>query len=81
MNFFFDRFLVNLGHVKGGRTLRGRARSSDNEYEPPTVKRKRKASEEVEENDSSNDDDEPQVKKRRILKMEPSPEVSENDME
>ena len=62
-----------LGHVKGGRTLRGQGRS-------PTKsdsKRKRTASSEVE--NSSDEDEKPTIKKRRILKMEASPEVSENE--
>ncbi len=62
-----------LGHVKGGRTLRGQGRS-------PTKsdsKRKRTASSEIE--NSSDEDDKPMIKKRRILKMEASPEVSDNE--
>jgi hypothetical protein len=44
-----------------------------------SVKRKRIVSSEVEDNDNSSDDEKPIVKKQRILKMEPSPEVSENE--
>ncbi len=79
--FYFDysiRLFHFLGHVKGGRTLRGEGRNTD-EIELIT-KRKRIPSSEIEDNDNSSDDDQkPIVKKRRILPMEASPEISENE--
>jgi hypothetical protein len=42
-------------------------------------KRKRIASSEIEDNENSSDDEKPIVKKQRILKMEASPEVSDNE--
>ncbi len=79
--FYFDysiRLFDFLGHVKGGRTLRGEGRNTD-EIELIT-KRKRIPSSEIEDNDNSSDDDQkPIVKKRRILPMEASPEISENE--
>ncbi len=67
-----------IGHVKGGRTLRGQGRNTDEiDF---NSKRKRTASSEIENNDNSSDDDhKPIIKKRRIFKMEASPEVSENE--
>lgn len=68
-----------LGHVKGGRTLRGQARPTTIEIDTNS-KRKRTASSEIESNENSSEDDEkPIVKKRRVLKMEASPEVSDED--
>lgn len=74
--------LLLLGHVKGGRTLRGQGRMAD-ESDSTTSKRKRAASTEVEDNvvSSEDDDDKPMAKKRRILKMEASPEVSETELD
>jgi hypothetical protein len=76
-----------IGHVKGGRTLRGQGRNTDeSDFNP---KRKRTASSEVEDdaddeaktnNSNSSDNEKPIIKKRRILQMEPSPEVSENEL-
>jgi len=63
-----------LGHVKGGRTLRGQGR--DTNESDSNLKRKRMASSEIE---NSSDDEKPIIKKRRILKMEASPEVSDNE--
>lgn len=75
-NFFEHSY---LGHVKGGRTLRGQARPTMNEIDTNS-KRKRTASSEIESNENSSEDDEkPIVKKRRVLKMEASPEVSDED--
>ncbi|CAF1542814.1 unnamed protein product, partial [Adineta steineri] len=74
------------GHVKGGRTLRGQGRTADDDDESVfTGKRKRRASSEIEDNveinkdDNSSDDEKPIIKKRRVLKMEASPEVSDNE--
>ena len=76
-NFFEHSY---LGHVKGGRTLRGQARPTTTIDTDTNSKRKRTASSEIESNDNSSDDDEkPIVKKRRVLKMEASPEVSDED--
>ncbi|CAF1084767.1 unnamed protein product [Rotaria sp. Silwood1] len=70
------------GHMKGGRTLRGEGRNT-NEIDTST-KRKRTASSEIEDDeqnieDKSSDNERTTVKKRRIMKMEASPEVSENE--
>lgn len=70
------------GHVKGGRTLRGQAREPDDIE--ISHKRKRTASSEIEDdeeksNQSSSDTEKPNTKKRRIMKMEASPEVSEDE--
>lgn len=67
------------GHVKGGRTLRGRARSPD-EWEPPSTKRKRRISDD-EDDKSSTDDEQSATKTKRARKMEASPEVSENEID
>jgi hypothetical protein len=86
--FYLDYFLrlIFTGHVKGGRTLRGQGRNTDES--DFIAKRKRTASSEIEDNEDeekhnnhskSSDDEKPIIKKRRILKMEPSPEVSENE--
>jgi hypothetical protein len=45
-----------------------------------TTKRKRIASSEIEDNDNSSDDEKPIIKKQRILQMEASPEISENEL-
>jgi hypothetical protein len=63
--------------MKGGRTLRGQGRHTDES--DFTAKRKRTASSEIEDNDNSSDDEKPIIKKRRIFKMEASPEVSDNE--
>ena len=72
------------GFEKGGRTLRGQGRNTDELN--LSIKRKRKASSEVEDNDDvnenddgSSDDERMIVKKRRSMKMEASPEVSEHE--
>lgn len=75
------------GHVKAGRTLRGQGRQS----EPPisisiSTKRKRTRTKEIIELSSSSEDDEEeeakvQIKRRRIVKTEASPEVSETEWE
>ncbi|CAF2787198.1 unnamed protein product [Rotaria sp. Silwood2] len=70
------------GHMKGGRTLRGEGRNTD-ECDA-SAKRKRTASSEIEDdeqksNDNSSDNERTTVKKRRIMKMEASPEVSEDE--
>lgn len=80
----------DLGHVKAGRTLRGQGRQS----EPPisisiSTKRKRNRTKEVIElssSSSSSEDEEDeeakvQIKRRRIVKTEASPEVSETEWE
>ena len=71
------RSSIHLGHVKGGRTLRGEGRTID--PSEPVLKRKRAPSTELEDNADSSDDEKPVAKKRRILQMEASPEVSENE--
>ncbi|CAF3830411.1 unnamed protein product [Rotaria sordida] len=74
---------VNVkGHIKGGRTLRGEGRNT-NEFDMNN-KRKRTASSEIEDNEqksnnNSSDNERIIIKKRRIMKMEASPEVSENE--
>ncbi|CAF0765855.1 unnamed protein product [Rotaria sordida] len=74
---------VNVkGHIKGGRTLRGEGRNT-NEFDMSN-KRKRTASSEIEDNEqksnnNSSDNERIIIKKRRIMKMEASPEVSENE--
>ncbi|CAF4133596.1 unnamed protein product, partial [Rotaria magnacalcarata] len=70
------------GHVKGGRTLRGQGR--DTEEVDVSVKRKRTASSEIEEDEEkrdadSSDHERKNVKKRRMMKMEASPEISEEE--
>ncbi|CAF3550901.1 unnamed protein product [Adineta steineri] len=73
------------GHVKGGRTLRGQGRTADDDESDFTGKRKRRASSEIADNaemtkdDNSSNDEKPIIKKRRVLKMEASPEVSDNE--
>ena len=66
------------GYIKGGRTLRRLGHNTD-EFNMST-KRERNASKEVEDNDDSLSDDERIiVKKRRSMKMEASPEVSDSE--
>jgi hypothetical protein len=60
--------------------LRGQAR--DTNESDSSLKRKRIPSSEVEDNETKNslsDDEKPIVKKRRVIKMEASPEVSDNE--
>ena len=72
-----DRSYFSVGYVKGGRTLRGQGRvATDPEVDN---KRKRVASSEVEDNEDSSDSDKPITKKRRVLQMEASPEISDNE--
>lgn len=71
--------MISSGHVKGGRTLRGEGRTI--EPSEPVTKRKRAPSTEPEDSNDSSEEKKPVAKKRRILQMEDSPEVSENDMD
>lgn len=71
--------LCCTGIVKGGRTLRGQAQAN---VEPSVVsKRKREPSSEVDGNiyGGSSDDEKPTMKRRRVLQMEASPDVTDNE--